>query len=245
MDENEKHEKLLIRVGIVAAGFSAFFWGLYLFRWGLSFGVKRDEWGQAGDFIGGTLNPFFALLSFIALLYMISLQRRELSYTRSELQQSREIAKQQVDHFKKEAFRAELVKVMETLEKDLEEYCDKKTIASREEINVHLGEARRNLDAAQAQYAPYVPSPGSIDWKAVKAAECLEQIDAYLSHYRNASNGNSPVEHYYRHKYGNLALSLVHHNFLNRAAVRRLVRDANEIAREAARESLSGEVSDN
>jgi hypothetical protein len=39
---------------------------------------KQDVWGQFGDYIGGTLNPLFSLITFLALLYTIRLQNKEL-----------------------------------------------------------------------------------------------------------------------------------------------------------------------
>lgn len=49
---------------------------------------EHDKWGQFGDFIGGLLNPIFALLAFFALLITIVIQSRELSVTTEELKKS-------------------------------------------------------------------------------------------------------------------------------------------------------------
>jgi hypothetical protein len=46
------------------------------------------EWGQMGDFFGGMLNPILAFASFIALLYTIRIQSRELELTRQEFEKS-------------------------------------------------------------------------------------------------------------------------------------------------------------
>lgn len=43
-----------------------------------------------GDFFGGTLNPLFTLLTFLALIYTIILQRNELGLSRRELELTRE-----------------------------------------------------------------------------------------------------------------------------------------------------------
>lgn len=60
-----------------------------------------EKWAQVGDFFGGTLNPIFAYLALIALLYTIKLQlealkmsKEELEATRKELTESR-IAQQE------------------------------------------------------------------------------------------------------------------------------------------------------
>ncbi len=47
-----------------------------------------EKLGQAGDYLGGTLNPIFAFLSFCLLLITIKLQSKELSNSTKELAKS-------------------------------------------------------------------------------------------------------------------------------------------------------------
>ena len=49
-----------------------------------------EHFGQFGDFIGATLNPILAFLSFMALLYTIKIQMDELKLSREELEATRE-----------------------------------------------------------------------------------------------------------------------------------------------------------
>lgn len=51
---------------------------------------KKGEWGTFGDFIGGTLNPLFALFSLFAIIYTIKIQTEELELSREELEATRE-----------------------------------------------------------------------------------------------------------------------------------------------------------
>lgn len=69
--------------------------------------ASPDHFGQFGDFIGGTLNPILAFLSFMALLYTIKIQtdelklsREELEATRSELKESRIAQQEQSESLK-------------------------------------------------------------------------------------------------------------------------------------------------
>lgn len=48
-----------------------------------------EHWGQVGDFFGGVLNPVLAFASFVALLYTIKLQSKEMEESRHELSQAR------------------------------------------------------------------------------------------------------------------------------------------------------------
>lgn len=45
------------------------------------------DWGTFGDFLGGTLNPIFGLLGFMALIRTLSLQRQQLDDQRQAMQQ--------------------------------------------------------------------------------------------------------------------------------------------------------------
>lgn len=51
--------------------------------------ANAEHFGQFGDFIGGTLNPILAFLSFMALLYTIKIQTDELKLSREELEETR------------------------------------------------------------------------------------------------------------------------------------------------------------
>ncbi|MEV9528063.1 putative phage abortive infection protein [Aliarcobacter butzleri] len=53
-----------------------------------------EHFGQFGDFIGGTLNPILAFLSFMALLYTIKIQMDELKLSREEIEATREELKE-------------------------------------------------------------------------------------------------------------------------------------------------------
>ncbi|HEY4663621.1 MAG TPA: putative phage abortive infection protein [Comamonas sp.] len=52
-------------------------------------GMSRAEaLGLSGDFLGGVLNPILSFFSFLALLFTLRLQRRELNATMDELKKS-------------------------------------------------------------------------------------------------------------------------------------------------------------
>jgi hypothetical protein len=62
------------------------------------------QYGQLGDFFGGTLNPIFAFFAFLTLLYTVYLQsetlkvsRKELLATKEELEKSRIAQEKQSD----------------------------------------------------------------------------------------------------------------------------------------------------
>ncbi|WP_152054777.1 putative phage abortive infection protein [Aliarcobacter butzleri] len=54
----------------------------------------KSNWGTFGDFIGGTLNPLFALFSLFAIIYTIKIQTEELELSRKELEETKEELKE-------------------------------------------------------------------------------------------------------------------------------------------------------
>jgi hypothetical protein len=50
---------------------------------------EKGDWGTFGDFVGGTLNPLFALFSLFAIIYTIKIQTQELEFSREELEATR------------------------------------------------------------------------------------------------------------------------------------------------------------
>jgi len=70
-------------------------------------GVKGEELGVFGDFVGGSLNPFLSFLSLIAILFTIVLQNRELAATRKEMEASRKAQEYQASGLQKQISIAE------------------------------------------------------------------------------------------------------------------------------------------
>ncbi|MDN5054416.1 putative phage abortive infection protein [Aliarcobacter butzleri] len=72
---------------------------------------KIEKLGQVGDFIGGALNPLFALFSFILLLMTVKIQNKalknsqeELKLTREELSRSANAQEKQIESIKIQNF---------------------------------------------------------------------------------------------------------------------------------------------
>lgn len=66
--------------------------------------LARAEWGQLGDYFGGTLNPVFGFVSVIALLFTIVFQARELKASTAELRNSAEALASQNHAILKQSF---------------------------------------------------------------------------------------------------------------------------------------------
>jgi uncharacterized membrane protein len=56
----------------------------YYWRFPGCFDDNRNTWGTFGDYVGGLLNPIFALIGLIAILYTVYLQSKELHESRKQ-----------------------------------------------------------------------------------------------------------------------------------------------------------------
>ncbi len=78
--------KILVSSAIL---FVVFVFGTYFLMFHDGISRKQEVWGQFGDFVGGTLNPLLSFFSFIALVYTVFLQVRQLEIARDELKNSK------------------------------------------------------------------------------------------------------------------------------------------------------------
>ena len=93
---------------------------------------RAEALGLSGDFLGGVLNPILSFFSFLALLFTLRLQRRELTATMEELKKStvaaeanvrlftEQIAAQRLDAFENTFFA--LLKVFNTAFEKMNEH---------------------------------------------------------------------------------------------------------------------------
>ncbi|MBI6855527.1 hypothetical protein YA0002_22450 [Pseudomonas cichorii] len=51
---------------------------MYLSQFGSNFSTEQAVWGAFGDYVGGILNPLFALLGLLGILHSLHLQRNQL-----------------------------------------------------------------------------------------------------------------------------------------------------------------------
>lgn len=88
----EQSERKIHNYAIVVALLAVFVLlvtlGFYFLNFHAKLSVVNADWGTFGDFVGGTLNPIFSLMSLLALLYTIILQTKEMAETRGELKRA-------------------------------------------------------------------------------------------------------------------------------------------------------------
>jgi len=85
-NENE-HERILSwirRVPLMILVVLAIVLIPYFLRFPGPLDDNQNTWGTFGDYVGGLLNPFFALIGLIAILYTVYLQSKELDESRKQ-----------------------------------------------------------------------------------------------------------------------------------------------------------------
>lgn len=77
---------------------------LYFINFTGNFSADQAIWGAFGDYLGGILNPIFALFAFIVLVVAILLQANELEAVRIDLASSSRAMNEQAASLKKNGF---------------------------------------------------------------------------------------------------------------------------------------------
>lgn len=118
---------------------------------------NHTRWGEFGDFLGGTLNPFFALLGLLALLLTIVLQNRELRNSTRELANSVRALNEQAAAVKLQNFERtffEMVRLHHDIVKalDLRDSESHVTTEGRDCFRVFYDRFRKSHGEANAKY---------------------------------------------------------------------------------------------
>ena len=93
---SERHlSRILIAIAILAVIIATVTLSVYLFNFEGGISNDHEKWGQFGDYLGGSLNPIFALLALIALLLTLKVQSRELAISADELRNSAQALSEQ------------------------------------------------------------------------------------------------------------------------------------------------------
>lgn len=83
-----KKSVIFFIIVIIVISIPILLYSIYFREWYII--PNNNNWGTFGDFIGGVLNPLLSFAAFIALLYTIYLQNKELGLTRIEVESSNE-----------------------------------------------------------------------------------------------------------------------------------------------------------
>ena len=94
-------------------GFGIITFGLYFKNFSGEFSSSQADWGSFGSYVGGTIGAVFASLSFLALIYTVYLQRKELKLAIGALNKSAEAHKQQLENNRIQKFETTFYSLLE------------------------------------------------------------------------------------------------------------------------------------
>lgn len=183
--------------------------------------TDHDKWGMFGDYVGGTLNPILAFLSFLALLFTILLQSKELKIsnetlreTKIELEQSRKIAEEQSEFYRNESDKSDVIKAIDSVHSEIKELFTKRVDFCPE--NNAMGWFFSNsAPSASAEVIPKNGDAVSQNDRILLAdlSEYIMELSGYLHEYISKF-GSSSVSFYYQRRYLTAKTRLVNNGFL-------------------------------
>jgi hypothetical protein len=100
----EDIKRRLFLIGAIGVGAFAAIVGGYVYQFFGPLSDDRAVWGQFGDYVGGSLNPFLTFLSLIAILFTIVLQAREIQLSTVELRNSSQALRAQSETLRIQQF---------------------------------------------------------------------------------------------------------------------------------------------
>lgn len=192
-------------------------------QFGFSPDSPIEQWGAFGDFIGGTLNPIFAFLSFICLLMTIVLQNTELKETRKEFTRVANANEQQLSLISNQQQKDDTYKVIqkvtERLNKNYNENRFKEKTLSLHKIILGGADYNKNLDFKFLYEA--CNDTSSDDYKIIKyIEEDLILLRGLLEGYEKLTQLDiskiNPLINFYRNEYLELVKALVTNNLIDK-----------------------------
>ena len=183
----------------------------YLANFGIVLSNKQEIWGQFGDYFGGVLNPIFALLAFLGLLWSISTQERESRAAAKELSEQTELARQELQHSRADRLSEELLQVIRDIDSRLVSLLATDISAPESNPRVTIGlmvaEAERLASTggeseAFVQFVQKARSSGSVVEAPVREIMYLvEKMREFLEQYSlHKSTTYAPLIVYYADK---------------------------------------------
>ena len=193
-------------------------------------GMSRAEaLGLSGDFLGGVLNPILSFFSFLALLFTLRLQRRELTATMDELKKStvaaeanvrlftEQIAAQRLDAFENTFFA--LLKVFNTaFEKMNEHHAAEGNTPAGSPLQLLLAQAHNQNDLAAARQL-LMADHSEIDHFISILLEMLKFIDQKFPQTGLSQLDGRPDSHSDRMFYANILKAIINQDAFEAVAM--------------------------
>lgn len=183
----------------------------YITTYGYELSESQAVWAQFGDFFGGILNPIYAFLAFLALLYTISLQAAEMRLATAEFRRSADSMQKQLDRGVDAAKKDDLYKIIKDVDSDMaalyEQVVSPDGFLPKLKIThvVHEGFRLRKSKVKSKSYSDFLLQ-ASTSGTLVEAAffqlsKAGGNLYRHLMLYQELSGKDNSVTEYYRYKH--------------------------------------------
>jgi uncharacterized membrane protein len=205
----------LLATALIAAVICA-----YVLQFGIAPAVTQGNWGTFGDYFGGILNPVFAMLAFVALLWSISLQASEFQKAAEHLSEQTRLAREEAEAGRRDKISRELLEVIRDIDSRIGAILSTEVSVPgampRLTVAHMASEAERlsNSSDASSSYTSFLEharaSGTLLEASARELLHLVEKMREFIAEYSNARQGSyAPVIVYYADKVFHL-LHLVH-----------------------------------
>ncbi len=181
----------------------------------LTFGATPTDtqtlWGAFGDYFGGLLNPLFAMLAFLALLWSITLQKEEFHRAAGHLATQSELARKQLEDLTNDRLSQELLHVIKDIDLRLGQLLQTEVsspnsdpivtvalmVAESERLAMSAGES-----ASYTHFVQLAQSQGSVVEALIREiAQLVAEMRGFLEQLSRFHTGSyAPVVVYYANK---------------------------------------------
>jgi hypothetical protein len=184
----------------------------YISMYGSDLIYSHEKWGQFGDFFGGIMNPIYALLAFLALLYTISQQALEMRQATNEFRRSADTMQKQIDHLSLASRKEDLFKIIKDIDDELGEIHSiivsaegKQPVLNLSHIT-HEGFRLRNTSVKSGAYLDFIrlanDSGSLVEATYLRLALAMGGLYKHLKLYSELSGTEaSYVTEYFKNKY--------------------------------------------
>jgi hypothetical protein len=190
----------------------------YIGTFGAQWSTSQEVWGQFGDFFGGFLNPLFALLAFVAVLFNLHLQSQQLEVAREEFRNAAKATQAQIDALREQAGRQELVAIIRSLSNTIDEVLNEEVSAAGSVPKlllrhvVHEGWRLRAAPDEGGPYKQYVLNARTggtlIEALHNRLRSAADALAHFLPIYERQMGGESSIVRYYSRRFPGLGMLL-------------------------------------
>jgi hypothetical protein len=173
-----KNTKIYITVVTVVLALTGLTVAAYVWKFGTTLSGERGDWSGFGDYFGGVLNPIFALLAFMGLLWSIHKQGEDFRVSLELLRRQTNSAEEQVNAMRQERAGEEMLHVVKEVDAHIERI-----------LNVEVGGTGSALVNIRQMKS---------EAERVKANPKAPYVGAYLQFVQQATTSGSIVESHAR-----------------------------------------------